>query len=174
MSSDFYYNYGANIKDYTIEKTVQENVISKKNIEAVADSLIQAGDKRSREEIIEGVERRQKRDRANYLKAVKEGFVVTDEEIEEAIKETKEKIKGDPAEKEIEAYCKGAGITMDEYWELQKDVYRKNYLIQKYMRECQEDFSSSQEASKGISGDFYKEFEKISDKNVKEFGIEVK
>lgn len=50
-----------------------------------AESIIQAGDERSKEEIVEELGERAKRDQANYLKAVKKGFVVTDEEIEEGI-----------------------------------------------------------------------------------------
>ncbi len=170
---DFYYNYGAGIKDYAMEGNMQKTVISKKNIEAVADAFIQAGDERSKEDIVEGLEERQKRDQANYLKAVEEGFVVTDEEIEKAIEETKEAIKGEEAEKEIEAYCEGAGITMDRYWELQKAVYRKNYMIKKYMNQCQEDFYGKSEKGQDINGDFFEEFERISDENVKEFGVKV-
>lgn len=172
-TADFYYNYGAGVKGNIIENTRQKNVISKKNIEGIADALVQAGDERSREDIIEALEERQKRDQANYLKAVEEGFVVTDEEIEEAIEETKKAIKGEAAEKEIEAYCEGAGITMDEYWELQKEVYRKNYMIKKYMSKCQEEFSASSEGTEGINGTFFEEFERISEENVKKYDVKV-
>lgn len=163
------YDYGVRYKDFTAEESGQENVISKKNIEYYADSIIQAGDERSKDEIVEELGERAKRDQANYLKAVKEGFVVTDEEIEEGIEEIKEEIKGTAAETEIEAFCEGAGITMDEYRETQKDIYRKNYMINKYMKKCQEEFSGSSE--EGFSGDFSKEFERISEENVEEFGV---
>ena len=167
------YNYGVNVKKYITEEPEQENVISKKNIEFLADSMIQAGDERSREKIIEALAEREQRKQANYLKAIEEGFVVTDEEIEKAIEETKEEIKGTSAEMEIEAFCEGAGITIDEYWNRQKDVYRKNYLIQKYMRKCQEDFSESSKEEEGFSGDFAEEFERISEENIEEFGVVV-
>lgn len=166
------YNYGAHMKEYiTTEELEEGNVVSKKKIEAMADWLIQTGDERSKEEIVEELGTDEKREKANYLKAVQEGIVVTDDEIEQGIEETKEEIKGTAAETEIEEYCKGAEITMEEYWELQRIIYRRNYMINKYMEKCQEEISGS---SEGYNGDFSKEFEKIGDENIKEFGVVMK
>lgn len=159
------YDYGVRYKNFTVEKPEQDNVVSKKNIEFYADSLIAAGDERSKKEIVKDLEVKHKRKRADYLKAVQEGMVVTEDEVEKGIEETKAAIEGTSAEAEIEAFCKGAELTMDEYWELQRDIYREDYLVIKYRKKCEEETSFLQNS---------KEFEKISDENVKEFKVVVR
>lgn len=107
---------------------------------------------------------------ALYVEAIKNGFTVTDNDIENYLVELKEQLKSCLSEEEYNDLCSAYGGE-EQYWEFQHEVYQVNLPIQNYIKNIESQYKEKNEKKYTI----YKleemwdtEFEKIKKNLVKE------
>ena len=123
------YDYGKSSQD--LDKDT--NTFTEERLNKAAEIISSNSDK-TKEEAKDSLEENTKRTSALSKAAEKAGYSVTEKEVIAEIKKTKEAIhSNEEAEKELQAYLAGADKSEDEYWELVKQDYEKNLLIEKYV-----------------------------------------
>lgn len=89
---------------------------------------------------------------AMYEKALQEGYEVTDEEVDEYLNELKSMVSTAENKKDIEALISQFD-SEEEYWQYQKEVYRKNLPIQKYVSDLQQQYYENEASVQSDAGD---------------------
>lgn len=79
---------------------------------------------------------------AMYEKALQEGYDVTDAEVDAYLSELKSMMSTAENKTDIEALISQFD-SEEEYWQYQKEVYRKNLPIQKYVSELQKQYDEN-------------------------------
>ncbi|MDD3361495.1 MAG: hypothetical protein PHW34_07480 [Hespellia sp.] len=79
---------------------------------------------------------------AMYEKALQEGYDVTDEEVDEYLNELKSMMSTAENKTDIEVLISQFD-SEEEYWQYQKEVYRKNLPIQKYVSDLQQQYDGN-------------------------------
>lgn len=107
---------------------------------------------------------------AMYVKAIKAGFDVTDEEVDNYIADLKkmsdEAENADDVKKVIAQFD-----SEDEYWAYEKEVYQKQLPIQKYVESLESDYvkkSGTDVNDESGTKAWNKELDKIKEKAAKE------
>lgn len=107
---------------------------------------------------------------AMYVKAIKAGFDVTDEEVDNYITDLKkmsdEAENADDVKKVIAQFD-----SEDEYWAYEKEVYQKQLPIQKYVESLENDYvkkSGTDVNNESGTKAWNKELDKIKEKAAKE------
>ncbi len=76
-----------------------------------------------------------------YTQAVKEGFHVSDQQVEAAIKSSQETLKKDSKQYEaFKEYIRGLNMSENEYWESVKPAYKKTLMRGAYKNALKEKF----------------------------------
>lgn len=122
-------NHQEIVGDYDITE------VDESELDARAE-IVAKNSNRNKAEVKSELKERIERKKALYLAAKEAGYNVTDEEIEQAVQETKEAIHAQKdSENEFKAVLNGMGVSENEYWELQKKQYEIDLLINKYMED---------------------------------------
>lgn len=120
----------------------------------------------------EQAEQYQKQENALYVKALEEGYEVTDKEVNEYLDTLKQTLSEAENNKDVEKIIKAYG-SEDEYWNYMFKVYQKDLPIQKYISALEDDYAKQLGMEK-TSEEFQKywdtKFENIKDDLVKEEG----
>ncbi|HEX2925492.1 MAG TPA: SurA N-terminal domain-containing protein [Ruminiclostridium sp.] len=106
-----------------------------------------------------------------YDEAVKEGFSVTDEEVDKEINTSRDALTRNPEEyKSMKAYIISLNMTEDEYWKIQKPVYKKGLIIGKYKTAEKQKYMKDvmSKATSEVDKNFDEYFNKYFNKKVKE------
>lgn len=123
------YDYGKASED--LDKDT--NTFTAERLDKAAEIISSNSDK-TKQEAKDSLEEKAKRTSALCKAAQKAGYRITEKEVTAEMTKSKEAIHGnEEAEKELQAYLAGAGKTEEEYWELVKNDYEKNLLIEKYL-----------------------------------------
>lgn len=88
---------------------------------------------------------------AMYLKALDEGYAVTDEELEDYLIELKDMLYTSENKEEVEALI-SQFENEDAYWEYEHRVYEKNLPIQKYTESLEQEYDAMKEESVSTQG----------------------
>lgn len=138
--------------------TVDNENITDKELDAVKTMHPEFSNEQAKDEVV--------CDKLVYKEALKQGIVVTSQEIDDYVKQAREMIKQDPASKQmVDDYIKGLGLTEEEYWEKAKDEYKVQLTISKYKTSVEDEFSKSVKKDDPQYTDKYLKFyqKKVSD-----------
>lgn len=115
---------------YNVSKNVNNG--SENIYEDVSDIVAETtGEKK--EEIKDNLEQNDKKRDELEKAAIDAGITVTEEEVDEIIKTTKEALHSDEdGSKQLQAVLSGSGLTEDEYWNSCRNYYKTSLLIEKY------------------------------------------
>lgn len=113
---------------YKNEKTIDKEAIEKK---AEALSTIYGLEEK---QVRENLEQNAKEEQALYLCAIRAGIDLNDDEYDSKIKEIQSGISQEEYEM-FNAYLAGYGITEDEYWDIARDTYEREFIIDKYLKQ---------------------------------------
>lgn len=106
-----------------------ENLVNEEDVNILYEQNVSLDDSVSKEEYIDSIIET----RALYIAAKDESITVSEEEIEATIDSLKSALKATDAENEIRAYCKGAGISVDEYYDYVRPIYERKLIISNYL-----------------------------------------
>ena len=107
------------------------------------------------------------------VEAIKNGYSVTEEEIEEYLKELKTPLKSCLSDEEYNNICSAYGGE-SEYWQYEYEVYQMNFPIQNYVKDIEEEYKKKydkQYSADEIEQMWGNEFERIKEKLVEEQNI---
>ena len=107
---------------------------------------------------------------ALYVEAIKNGYSVTEKEIEEYLKELKTQLKSCLSDEEYNNICSADGGE-SEYWQYEYEVYQMNLPIQNYVKDIEEEYKKKydkQYSADEIEQMWGNEFERIKEKLVEE------
>lgn len=115
---------------------------------------------------------------AMYVKAMKAGFQVTEEEVHAYLKDLKEFLKTADNQDEIHAVISQFD-TEEDYWDYQFEVYKKSLPIQKYTAYLEKSFMDSQSSKntmdqKDLEDAWVKRFSEIKAEAVKDENYNIK
>ncbi len=111
-----------------IVATIDGEKITKKGFDTYK-LIVDFENKLSDEEILNKIVDRQ----IVYKQAIKEGFLVSDQQVEAAIKSAQETLKTDSNQYEaFKEYFSGLNMSEDEYWESVKPAYKKTLTCGAY------------------------------------------
>ncbi len=152
-------------------------VISKEEFDVTIDFYKQQGctDEEAKEKAREYLVERE----AMYLKAIDEGFSVTDEEVQNYVDDLKSFLDDCENEDEVEAMI-GAFESEEDYWNYEFFVYQKNLPIQNYVATLEKEYeeldaSTNQISSEQVQGEmdeqekWNEEFQKIKEEAAEEY-----
>ncbi len=121
-----------------IVATIDGEKITKKGFDTYK-LIIDYENKLSDEEILNKIVDRQ----IVYKQAIKEGFLVSDQQVEAAIKSAQEEIKMDSKQYEaFKEYFSGLNMSEDEYWESVKPAYKKALTCGAYKNALKKKFKT--------------------------------
>lgn len=106
---------------------------------------------------------------ALYAAAMNQGFYVTDQELNDYLKELKQSLEEDTSGVYQEAMKDFD--SEDAYWAYEYQVYQMNLPIQKYVQYCEQQYAKNQDLEAGTSGFDEKwsvEFERLKEQLVME------
>lgn len=87
-----------------------------------------------------------------YSKAIDEGLVATDKEIDACVDEAKKAIQQDENQYSfLKSYLKEMGLTEDEYWEGSKEVYKQSLSIGKLEDALRENYAEKDTENSNIT-----------------------
>lgn len=113
---------------------------------------------------------------ALYQEAIKQGYIVTDEEIWEYIDELKEFAEQADNKGEIQSIM-NQFESEEAYWEYEFEVYKKNLPIQKYVKNVETEFKHKQQMKKNNNIDLETEwtayFEEMKNQLLEEANFEI-
>lgn len=156
-------DWGDSVQKY-VDKVSGDDKAIKKSLEAAADGRIVLpqteidmatdfyitsgyGEKEAKELAIQYV----KEINALYQEAIANGYMATDQEIEEFLSEQKRQYE--QAENKEEVYAFMDRFESEQaYWEFQAEVYKKDLPIQKYNAASEREFIEGQMANSGMDG----------------------
>ncbi len=119
-----------------IVATIDGEKISKKGFDTYK-AMINSENKLSDKEILDKIVE----SHVVYTQAVKEGFHVSDQQVEAAIKSNQETLKKDSKQYEaFKEYIRGLKMNEDEYWESVKPAYKKTLMRGAYKNALKEKF----------------------------------
>ncbi|WP_083826378.1 SurA N-terminal domain-containing protein [Clostridium sp. BNL1100] len=103
-----------------------------------------------------------------YMQAVKEGFHVSDQQVEAAIKSAQEAIKMDSKQYEaFKEYLSGLKISENEYWESVKPAYKKALIRGAYNNALKQKFNKAKIENNNEHNSKFSEFYKQKIKDLK-------
>ena len=180
-------NWGKTLKEYVIQQRTQtpsssNEKVSKNDIYMVGNKAlitksemelsqkfyeISGSDKETAKQ---EAEEYLKQENALYVKALEEGYTVTDTEVHEYLKTLKQTLSKAENHKDVENVIKAYG-SEDEYWEYMFIVYQKDLPIQKYVSALKEEYTQKRGTcltSEEFKKDWDSKFEDIKSDLVKE------
>lgn len=107
---------------------------------------------------------------ALYVEAMKNGYSVSEEEIQQYLIELKSQLKSCLTEEEYNDICAAYGGE-EEYWQYEYEVYQINLPIQNYVKDIEEEYKNKydeQYSADEIEQMWGNEFERIKEKLVEE------
>lgn len=132
--------------------------------------IVAESSNRDKQEVKDELEKSLERKKALYWAAKEAGCSVTDNEIEQAIQETKDALHSEKeAEDEFKAVLSGMEVEENEYWKMLREQYEIDLLVNKYI---EEQLKKKEKNNKNMSSDNYEtkkkwqeEIEKTAIKN---------
>lgn len=107
---------------------------------------------------------------ALYVEAIENGYDVTDEELDEYIEELKYTVSVAENNEAVEEIIKSFD-SEDEYWEYERELYKKLLPIQKYVKDLESKYiekHTNKKTDEEIEKGWDRKLDKIKDKAVEE------
>lgn len=109
-----------------------------------------------------------------YYYAINKGFLIDDETIKKSIEENREMIKTADNYSDFTTFLEGLGMSEDEYWDSQFDLYKLNHVVDEFKIAKKEEFaqenaSKSDEQTAENFSDYFMDIaeEAVTKQNIK-------
>lgn len=156
-----------NVDSDEIYEVGEDFVISSDEVEQYEEFYRVNGSENAEEEAVEFAEERA----ALYAEALKNGYEVTDEEVQEYLDELKSTLKETMSETEYRDLVNAVG-SEEEYWAYEFELYKVDLPIQKYVADKEAEFKedSGIEDADELDSEWVDEFEDLKDELVEKQG----
>lgn len=160
-------SYYSEKTDFDIFAKGQNSIILKKDIDQAKDFYLLTG--LSEEEALKSAIKSELEREALYQAAIKNGFLVSKDEVENYVKELQNSVETATNKEEIQAAIAQFNSS-EEYWNYQITVYEKNLPIQNYVKCLENNYNEASTKPADTWSDY---FQQLKDDLVKKENFQI-